>query len=127
MSKVKPADLEKIVSGILEEYAGNIEKGTRAAAKKVAEVAKNETKKGSPVLKGSYKKGWAVKETIRRLGTGEIVHNRTDYQLAHLLEKGHAKRGGGRTAAIPHIKPAEERAVKGFEEAVRKLAQGQGS
>lgn len=127
MSKVKPADLEKIVSGILEEYAGNIEKGTRVAAKKFAEVAKNETKKESPVLKGRYKKGWAVKETISRLETGEIVHNRTDYQLAHLLEKGHAKRGGGRTAAIPHIKSAEERAVKGFEEAVRKLAQGQGS
>lgn len=127
MSKAKPADLEKIVSGILEEYAGDIEKGTRAAAKKFAEVAKKETREGSPERKGDYKKGWAVKENIRRLGTEEIVHNRTRYQLAHLLEKGHAKRGGGRTAAIPHIKPAEERAVKGFEEAVRKLAQGQGS
>lgn len=127
MSKVKPADLEKIVSGILEEYAGNIEKGTRAAAKKFAEVAKKETKKGSPMLTGSYRKGWTVKENIGRLVAGGIVHNRTDYQLTHLLEHGHAKRGGGRVAAIPHIKQPEERAVKGFEEAVRKLAQGQGS
>lgn len=127
MSKVKPADLEKMVSGILEEYAGNIEKGTRAAAKKFAEVAKKKVKEDSPVRKGRYKKGWAVKESISRLGASEIVHNRTDYQLEHLLEKGHAKRGGGRTKGIPHIKPAEELAVKGFEEAVRRLAQGQGS
>lgn len=127
MSRVKPADLEKMVSGILEEYAGDIEKGTRQAAKRFAEEAKKEAKAASPVLTGSYKKGWAVKEDVRRMATGQIVHNRTDYQLAHLLEHGHAKRGGGRTEPIAHIKPAEERAVKGFEEAVKRLAQGQSS
>lgn len=32
--------------------------------------------------------------------------------LPHLLEKGHAKIGGGRTRAYPHVKPAAQHAFK---------------
>ena len=125
---VKVDELAKALEDILSDYAGNMTEGTKAAVKKVAEQAKKETKADSPKLTGKYRRGWAVREEIERMSSQAIIHNRTDYQLTHLLEKGHALKRGGRmlgyVRAFPHIGPAEERAVKNLEEAVQKLAQG---
>ena len=52
-----------------------------------------------------------------------IVHSKNRYQLAHLLEHGHAKRGGGRVAGKAHIAPAEEKAVRQLEEEIERSLQ----
>lgn len=124
---IKPSELDKAVKDILAEYGDNVTEGVKAAVKRVAKIANKETKAGSNVKTGAYKKGWAVKEeAIDRLQTTAIVHNRTRYQLAHLLEKGHALRRGGRTygsvKAFPHIEKAEKNAIMNLEKAVEQIA-----
>lgn len=129
MSRTVKADkLADAVNEILKAYGDHVTAGMKELVKKIANEAKQETRNASPKRTGKYRKGWAVKDTSTRLSAEAIVHNRTSYQLTHLLEKGHALRRGGRTIghvkAFPHIGPAEERAVKNFEKAVEKLAEG---
>lgn len=83
----------------------------------LARQATTELKTTSPVgNRGRYIKGWRHK----KVGKRRVVYNKTDYQLTHLLEKGHAKRGGGRTRAIPHIKPVEQHIQESAESTFRR-------
>jgi hypothetical protein len=54
----------------------------------------------------------------------QTVYSPNRYMLAHLLEKGHAKRGGGRVRAIPHIAPAEEAGIEMLEGLIEKAVRG---
>lgn len=135
--RCKIDDLDKVLNDILEDYGDNVVEATQEAVRKVAKIAQEEVKAKSHVRKygkkkGRYKKGWTTKEEIvNRMRADVIIHNRTNYQLTHLLEKGHVlKRGGrtlGRVPAQVHIAPAEEHAIKNLEEAIEKIAQGRNS
>ncbi len=99
---------DEIMKG-LQEYSELADTAMKKAVRKTATSIKNEISANAPVKSGRYKKSWTNKKVKEKRHSLEItVHSKVRYQIAHLLEKGHAKRGGGRVAAIPHIAPAEE-------------------
>lgn len=100
----------------LQRYANLVTEEVEDAKVEVSKELVKEIKQRSPKLTGSYQKGWRVKKVGNKL----VVHNKTDYHLTHLLEHGHAKRGGGRVPARVHIRPAEQRAVEDFLERVER-------
>ena len=105
----------------LEEYAQLAAEDMKKAVKKAGAGAKKDIQAGAPVKTGAYKKSWTAKTTKETANAMEIVvYSRNRYQLAHLLEFGHALRKGGRTRAFPHIAPAEERATQTLEREVEK-------
>jgi len=118
-------DIGREIAAILQEYAEEIEDGLADAEKKVAQNGAAELRKTSPKGKykggGSYAKNWSAKKLK---DGGYVIYNRKRYQLTHLLEKGHAKVGGGRVSGIPHIQPVEEQVIREFEREVERVIRG---
>lgn len=70
-------------------------------------------------------KSWTakkVRETSQTLTM--VVHSKNRYQLAHLLEYGHAKRNGGRVEGKAHIAPAEQHGIRQLQEEIERVLRG---
>lgn len=116
---VRIDDLANVVMEGLQEYADLATDSMKAAVKKAGNTVKTDITANAPERTGRYAKSWRTKTTKESATALEVtVYSPTRYMLAHLLEHGHAKRGGGRVAAIPHIAPAEQR---GREELEREI------
>ena len=118
MSRVKYNQLANEIANIIGEYTDEIEEGMEKAKEEVAEKTVQRLKRTSPKRYGKYGKSWGKTKKNKAW----IVHNKRP--LTHILEKGHAKRGGGRVSGQPHIGPAEEEAIKDYEREVEKVIKG---
>lgn len=111
---------DAVMDGLLE-YAELATDVMKNCVKKAGNTVKKETQANAPVRSKRYQKSWTVKKQKESSNALKVVvHSRNRYQLTHLLEKGHAKRGGGRVRAIPHIAPAEEKGIRELEEGIRR-------
>lgn len=124
MAGIKIDALGAEIAKKMEKYAAEVAVDVKAEAKAVAKEAVKELKATSPEgpgsKKGHYKDGWASKvESENAVSIGIRVYNRKKPGLTHLLEKGHAKRGGGRVEGVPHIGPAEQKAVEDYEKRLK--------
>lgn len=109
---------DEIMKG-LTEYADLTDESMKKAVRKTATSVKKEISANAPKNTGTYAKSWTAKNTKETSHSLEMtVHSKNRYQLAHLLEKGHAKRGGGRVSGRPHIAPAEENGVQMLEKLI---------
>ena len=127
MAKKIPIDrLSAEINKILTEYGDEVQENVNDAARRV-------TKSGAKAVKGNaqstfiisknkeknYAKGWTSKFETGRLSAQGIIYNKDLPGLPHLLEKGHAKRNGGRTDGRPHIAPVEQKLIEDFVKAVK--------
>ena len=116
-STVSIDEMAKAIVEHLEDYQNLASDELKKAVKRAGQTVKDEIKANAPRKTGRYAESWVVNK-ISETGTSIelVVHSPKRYMLAHLLENGHAKRGGGRVEGKPHIKPAEEKGIKQLED-----------
>lgn len=126
MANVSIDQLAAEIAKGLAEYSQDVVEKVNVSSEKVGKAAVKWLKQTSPKRYGKYAKSWAMK-TEPEVGQPHkrIVHVKAPhYRLTHLLEHGHAKKGGGRVEGKPHIRPAEEQVMKEFvaevEEAIKR-------
>ena len=122
MSKTVSIDgMAEAINEGLQEYAKLASSEVKRAVRKSAKTVKEEIEANAPKDTGKYASSWAAKTTQENANTlVQTVYSRNRYQLAHLLEHGHAKRGGGRVSARPHIAAAEEAGIRKLEEEIER-------
>jgi len=123
MAKRTPLDkLSLEVGKILEEYGENVQEN-------INDIVKEMSKKGAKAVKnqarstfggtGKYASGWTSQTETGRVSAQGTIYNKDLPGLPHLLEHGHANRGGGRTAGRIHIATVEEQLIEEFESKVK--------
>lgn len=117
-------NMDNVIMNELEKYANLATDDMKDAVKDTANSVKKDIESSAPVLTGRYKKSWRIKKIRENANSLDVlVHSSNRYQLTHLLEFGHAKRGGGRVAGKPHIEPAAEKGeqdlIKAIEEKLK--------
>lgn len=123
MAKKVSADaFASAVSKVLAQYSDNVREN-------LGDIVKDLSKKGAKEVKakarttfggsGEYASGWTSRFETGRFSAQGTIYNGAVPGLPHLLENGHANRGGGRTPGRAHIAPVEEEIVKQFENEVK--------
>lgn len=115
---------DEIMAGLME-YEGLATDTVKKAVKKAGNKVKKEIQNTAPKDTGKYKNSFKVTKRKETANSLEVtVHSKDKYQLTHLLEKGHAKRGGGRVPAQPHIAPAEQEGIRLLTEEIERGLRG---
>lgn len=104
---IDPDALNIALESIFTEVEQASEDALNGAIKAGASTSAKEWRKGAPVNHGNYKK--TIRYKVDKSGDkpSATVYSLTP-GLPHLLEKGHARIGGGRTRAIEHVAPAAD-------------------
>lgn len=129
---IAPKDFEPVLKEMLNEIPAELKVQMPKAARKAARegkksVLENIKKAGIEThpLKSAhghnYVDGWSytVKQTSE--GVDAEIGNKYTPGLVHLLEKGHAKVGGGRVQAYEHVDPAATDAFAKFDEELKRI------
>lgn len=113
-------ELAKQLAQGLAEYSDEVAQEVKKAIDEETDAGVKEMMKKSPVLTGSYAKGWKRGTPYEsKRSKRNKIYNKTDYQLTHLLEYPHVGRNGRIVQPNAHIAKIDSDIQKNLEKKIK--------
>lgn len=122
MADISIDQLAAAITNAVRDYTEDVSEAIERKVDEIAEDVRATTARDSPKNTGKYAKGFK----ITKQGSRRIIWNKKDHRRVHLLEFGHAKRGGGRVRAYPHLRPAYDKHVGELEDGIKRIIRNGG-
>jgi len=126
----KAVTIEQLAAEITQaiaDYTDDVVQAIEVEVEATANAVLEDIKANAPKRTGEYAKGWSRRKSKSSHQVTHIIHNTKRPQLAHLLEHGHAKKGGGRVEGRPHIRPAVDRHIPAMEQRIKQIIERGGA
>lgn len=115
------------ITQAIADYTDDVVQAIEVEVEATANAVLEDIKANAPKRTGEYARGWSRRKSKSSNRVTYIVHNTKRPQLAHLLEHGHAKKGGGRVEGKPHIRPAVDRHLPAMEQRIKQIIERGGA
>ena len=129
MSNITIDQLADAISAQLNTFESNVREGVKKAVDETMDEMIRETRSTAQVRTGRYKRN--ISATIGEntlMKYSKVWHvKKPDYRLAHLLDKGHTLRNGGRYGGNQHVASATDHAVETFQRKLEEVIHDAGS
>ncbi len=129
MSNITIDQLSDAITAQLNTFEKNVREGVKRAVDETMDEMVKDTKSTAQSRTGRYKRKISATVGENTLMTySKVWHvKKPDYRLAHLLDKGHTLRNGGRYGGNQHVASAEHRAVENFQRKIEEVIRDAGS
>lgn len=120
----KAVTIEQLAAEITQaiaDYTDDVVQAIEVEVEATAKAVREDIKDNSPRRTREYQKGWTRRKDSRPGVVSHTVYNKNKPSLTHLLEYGHAKRGGGRVEGKPHIEPACDKHIPAMERRIEQI------
>jgi len=118
---IKVEQFANEMTDLIKQYTTDMSDKVSALIGETAEDVLEEVIATAPIRTGTYAEGFKITKKDDYYRTRRVVWNKKDYALVHLLEFGHALWQGGRSPAIPHLRPAYEKYGRRLPDDIKKL------
>lgn len=126
MGNISIDQLANEIAKAVREYTEDVTAAIDREVKSTVDKVLVETKRLARKRSGEYAKGFTKTDKSLPGNRRYVVWNRKHYRRVHLLEFGHAKVGGGRVQAYPHLRPAHDKYADEMVDKIKRIIQSGG-